>query len=325
MRSREVEARNGARSRRAGPVRFKTIPRDPSSQSDHTREHGKPKTRHLAARDRKSNNRTKGRRTGRLNRSRDRIDMVERKRNALDDVATYRVVSVRDLVEQRFGGNAFSARKGIDALKENGLLEEHTIRVKSGKTFRVLTATNQGRKKAWGNRKHPQQRYWSRLAKPVEIRHDAAVYRAARSEVAKLDNSGATVKRIQLDYEMKARVSKIAEEARAKQGDKSAHEAKLQVAQQMNLAVDELGKVHYPDARIEYQDQEGNIGRVDVEVTSESYRSKNLQAKLAAGFKLYANGMAAKRKLSSALGIREPNSGGGSGASKNRDEELFEL
>ena len=313
MRGREVATRSGARSRRAGPVRFKTIPREP----------GKTNSQQRSARNRHSENRS-GRRENRRSRIREQIDFDQRKRNALEDVATYRVVSVRDMVEQRFGGNAFSARKGIDALKEDGLLDEHTIRAKSGKSFRVLSATNQGRMKAWGNRKHPQQRYWSRLAKPAEIRHDTAVYRAARSETAKLEKSGATVKRIQLDYEMKACVSKIAEEARAREGGKAAHAAKLQAAAQMNLAVDEQGKVHYPDARIEYQDQEGGAGRVDVEVTSGNYRSKSLQAKLAAGFKLYANGMAAKRQISSALGLKEPKSGGRGGV-RNRDEELFEL
>ena len=250
--------------------------------------------------------------------------MTERKRQALDDVATYRVVSVRDLVEQRFGGNAFAARKGIDALKNKGLLEEHTVRVKSGKTFRVLTATNQGRRKAWGSRRHDQQRYWDGLAKPAEIRHDATVYRAARSEIAKLEKSGATVKRIQLDYEMKSRVAKIAEQARAKQGGKAAHDAKLEAARQMNLPVGGDGKIHYPDARIEYESEQGSPGRVDVEVTTDSYRSKSLQAKLSAGFKLYANGQGAKRQLSAALGIRDSKSGGGGGG-KNRDEELFEL
>ena len=324
MRGRDVEARSGARSRRAGPVRFKTVSRQADRTSDHARDHGKPKTLQPSSRSRRSKDQPHRHRSGRRTRTRERIDFDQRKRNALDDVATYRVVSVRDLVEQRFGGNAFAARKGIAALKKDGLLEEHTIRVKSGKTFRVLTATNQGRRKAWGSRKHNQQRYWDGLAKPSEIRHDTTVYRAARSEIAMLEKSGATVKRIQLDYEMKARVAKIAEKARAKQGEKAAHAAKLEAAQQMNLAVDEQGKVHYPDAHIEYEDQKGAAGRVDVEVTSGNYRSKSLQSKMAAGFKMYANGTAAKRLLSSALGIKEPKSGGRGGGS-NRDEELFEL
>ena len=324
MRGLEIEARSGARSERAGPLRFKTVPRVPSSQDDRNRTPGKPKARQHPQRSRRSRNRPQRQRPSRRNLTRDRIDFPQRKRQALDDIATYRVVSVRDLVEHRFGGNAFAARKGIDALKNDGLLCEHTIRVKSGKTFQVLFASQKGRHKAWGNRKHSSQRYWSGLAKPSEIRHDATVYRAARSEIAKLEKAGSSVKRIQLDYEMKGRVSKIAEQARVKNGNDAAFLAKIEAAKQMHLSTDEAGRIHYPDARIEYENEQGSPGRVDVEVTSDNYRSKSLQAKLSAGFKLYANGSASQRRISSALGLNESKSGGG-GRGSNRDEELFEL
>ena len=324
MRGLEIEARSGARSERAGPLRFKTVPRVPSSQDDRNRTPGKPKARPHPQRSRRSRNRPQRQRPSRRNLTRDRIDFPQRKRQALDDIATYRVVSVRDLVEHRFGGNAFAARKGIDALKNDGLLCEHTIRVKSGKTFQVLFASQKGRHKAWGNRKHSSQRYWSGLAKPSEIRHDATVYRAARSEIAKLEKAGSSVKRIQLDYEMKGRVSKIAERARVKNGNDAAFLAKIEAAKQMHLSTDEAGKIHYPDARIEYENEQGSPGRVDVEVTSDNYRSKSLQAKISAGFKLYANGSASQRRISSALGLNESKSGGG-GRGSNRDEELFEL
>ena len=323
MRGREVEARSGARSGRAGPVRFKSVPRDPSSPENRERTPDQPKRQQ--ARSLPSKNRTRRQHPSFRNRTRDRIDFKQRKRQALDDVATYRVVSVRDLVEHRFGGNAFAARKGIDALKNEGLLQEHTVRVKSGKTFRVVFASQKGRRQAWGNRKNDDQRYWCGLAKPSEIRHDAAVYRAARSEVDKLEKAGATVKCIQLDYEMKSRVSKIAEKARSKDGGEAAFLAKVEAAKQMNLPTDGDGKIHYPDARIEYEDEQGNHGRVDVEVISGNYRSKGLQAKLSAGFKMYANGNTAKQRIASALGIREPKSGGGGKGGSRRDEELFEL
>ena len=325
MRSREVEARSGARSRRAGPVRFKSVPRDSSSLDNRNRTPEQPNSRQQPDPSHRSNDRTRRQRPSRRNRTRDSIDFEQRKRQALDDIATYRVVSVRDLVEQRFGGNAFAARKGIDALKDDGLVHEHTVRVKSGKTFKVLFASQKGRHKAWSNRKNDDQRYWDGLAKPSEIRHDATVYRAARSEITKLEKSGARVKRIQLDYELKACVSKVAERARAKDGNEAAFLAKIEVAKQMILPTDRDGKIHYPDARIEYEDEQGSPGRVDVEVTSGNYRSKGLQAKLNAGFKLYANGSAAKQRISSALGIHEPKSGGGGKGGPRRDEELFEL
>ncbi|MDE0165217.1 MAG: hypothetical protein OXL36_08990 [Bryobacterales bacterium] len=324
MRGLDIEARGGARSDRAGPVRFKPVPRKAGSPDERGRAPDKPESRQ-PARSLPSTNRTLRQRPSRRKRTRDRIDFTQRKRQALDDVATYRVVSVRDLVEQRFGGNAFAARKGIDALKKEGLIHEHTVKVKSGKTFKVLAASKKGRSQAWGNRNNSDQRYWSGLGKTSDIRHDATVYRAARSEIAKLEKSGASVKRIQLDHEMKARVSKIAEKARAKDGKEAALLAKIEAAKQMNLPVDDEGKVHYPDARIEYEDERGGAGRVDVEVTSGNYRTEGLQAKLSAGFKMYAGGGGAQRQLSSALGMREPRGGSRGGGGANRDEELFEL
>ena len=255
---------------------------------------------------------------------REHIEFEERKRRALDDVATYRVVGLKDLVDERFGGNRFAARKGIEALKQDGLLAEHTVQVKSGKTFRVLTATDRGRRKAWGGRRNNEQRYWAGFVKPTEIRHDAAVYQAARTEIEKLEKAGAKVKLIQLDCEMKSRIAKATEKARAESGAGEAFIAKQEAAKQMDLPLTEDGRVHYPDARIEYEDAQGVSGRVDVEVTSEGYRSKSLRAKAAAGFSLHANGRAAMRQLASALNNNGSKRGGGGGGGRH-GEELFEL
>ena len=70
------------------------------------------------------------------------------------------------------------------------------------------------------------------------------------------------------------------------------------------MPVDKKGRVSYPDARIEYENEQGESGRVSIEVTSDGYRSKDIQAKAAAGFALYANGRSAMNKLASALRSR---------------------
>ena len=254
---------------------------------------------------------------------RERISFDERKRQAVTDVATYRVVSVRDLVDERFGGNAFAARKGIDALKRKGLLKEDTVSLKSGKTFKVLTATDKGLQQARDHSPGSKQRYFSGLVKPRELRHDAAVYRAARNEIAELERNGAKVKRIRLDHELKSQVAKATERARAKGGREAAQKAKIEAAEALHLPVDQQEKVHYPDAQIEYEDARGDTGRVNVEVASSEYRNKDIQPKAAAGFALHANGRAAGRRLASAL---DPDRGGKRGGGGGRkDEELFEL
>ncbi len=252
---------------------------------------------------------------------RERISFDERKRGALADAATYRVVSVKDLVDQRFGGNAFAARKGIEDLKRRGWIEEHTVQVRSGKTFRVLTATERGAEQARQNDPGRRQRYWSGIVKPKELRHDAAVYRAARAEIEKLEKAGARVLRVRLDYELKAKTAQASESARAKDGDLAAQQARRQAAEELGLPLDEKGRVTYPDARIEYEDERGMAGRVDVEVTSGNYRSQEIRAKAAAGFALHANGRSARRTLAAALG----RDGSKRGGRPRKDDEWIEL
>ncbi len=254
---------------------------------------------------------------------RERISFDERKRQAVTDVATYRVVSVRDLVDERFGGNAFAARKGIDSMKRKGLLKEDTVSLKSGKTFKVLTATDKGLQQARDHSPGSKQRYFAGLVKPKELRHDAAVYRAARNEIAELERNGAKVKRIRIDHELKSQVAKATERARAKGGREAAQKSKIEAAETLHLPVDQQQKVHYPDAQIEYEDARGDTGRVNVEVASGEYRNKDIQPKAAAGFALHANGRAAGRRLAAALDPERGGKRGGGGGRK--DEELFEL
>ena len=217
-----------------------------------------------------------------------------------------------------------AARKGINELKKEGLLKEDTVQLKSGKSFKVLTATDRGRKEARDRNPDRGQRYWSGLVKPNELRHDAAVYRAARNEIETLEKDGAKVKRIRLDYEMKSQVARASERARAKGGREAAQKAKIASAQAMELPVDDKGRVHYPDAQIEYEDKMGETGRVNVEVTSGNYRGEHIQAKAGAGFALHANGQTAGRRLASVL---DPDRGGkrGGGGERHKDDELFEL
>lgn len=246
------------------------------------------------------------------------IDMAafdEQKRQAVTDVATYRVVSVKDLVEERFGGNAFTARKCIDSLKRKGLLREDHVNLPSSKYFKVLTATDKGREQAHEYSPGSEQRYWAGPGHHREMRHDAAVYRAARNEIRELERNGGRVKRIRLDHELKSRVAQATERARVHRGPAAAHRAKVEAALALGLPVDGQGRVRYPDAQIEYGDAMGDMGRVNFDVTTGNLRGTDIRAKAAAGFSLHPNGPAAARKVAAAFG----NSAG------RKDDELFEL
>jgi hypothetical protein len=75
------------------------------------------------------------------------------------------------------------------------------------------------------------------------------------------------------------------------------------VARQNGLTVIE-GKIPLPDLRIEYDTPAGDLARVDLELTTGHYHGPALQAKVEAGFKMYAADGSASR-LSRVLEERE--------------------
>ena len=118
-----------------------------------------------------------------------RVPFEERKRLALDDLATYRAVSFRDLSDARFGGNDFAARRGISQMQEAGLVVRGKGWGPRGRPFLIFAATAAGTRAA-AQRGPAGQRRWHGLVKPSEAHHDTAVYRAAREKIAELEGQG---------------------------------------------------------------------------------------------------------------------------------------
>ena len=128
-----------------------------------------------------------------------------------------------------------------------------------------------------------------------EVAHDTAVYRACGRERQRLLERGAAIRRVRLDAELKSAVARKSESARAKDGRRAADAERHRVAEELGLPIDPRGRVLYPDAQIEYVDSEGRTGRVNIEVASGNYRARSIRAKVAAGFRMHANGPAAAR------------------------------
>jgi hypothetical protein len=53
-----------------------------------------------------------------------------------------------------------------------------------------------------------------------------------------------------------------------------------------------------PDLRIEYETADGELAKVDLEVTSEDYKASQMQQKARAGFTVYALGLKASSRCS---------------------------
>ena len=245
----------------------------------------------------------------------------ERTDRAVADVGIYRSVAYRDVAEAHFDGHPYAARRAVDHTIRAGNMREHVVEGPKGGTFKVLTLTEQGARRA--ERIAQQQgldagqRAWSGMVKTRELRHDVAVFRAARSEQLKLLEQGATIKRVRIDAELKQQVAREAETARVKDGKAAADAARIEAAEALGLPV-KGGKVEYPDAQIEYHDVEGRTGRVNVEVATEHYSSKSIAAKAAAGFAVHGSGGRATAKVARTLGRGGgQEQGGGRGGSRD--------
>ena len=244
----------------------------------------------------------------------DKRDMQQRTERALADVGMYRNVSYRDLTESQFDGHPYAARRAVDRMIRDGHLLEHQAKGPRGGTYKVLTLTEAGvrraRQCAAEQGFDKQQQVWTGLVKKSELSHDTAVYRAAQIESRRLLDQGARIRRVRIDAELKKHVARATETARAKEGKQAADAARIKTAQEFELPIRD-GKIVYPDAQIEYLDAEGRSGRVNVEVASEHYSGKTIAAKAQAGFQMHGNGGRANAKISKTLGSIRRIAGGG--------------
>ena len=121
---------------------------------------------------------------------------------------------------------------------------------------------------------------------PAELAHDRALYRVYQAERERIEAEGGAVDRVVLDYELKREVYSALGGQEAGDDERFA-ELQQQAAEQHNLRVVD-GKIPLPDLRIEYRDAAGASARVDVELTTEHYKSGQVAAKAQAGFSLYS-------------------------------------
>ena len=79
---------------------------------------------------------------------RERVHLNERASAALVDVACYRVVARRDVVDDHFGGHPYAASRGIEFLERRGMIQVHQAAGPKGTPFQVLTAKRR-RARSW--------------------------------------------------------------------------------------------------------------------------------------------------------------------------------
>ena len=254
-----------------------------------------------------------------------RPDIKTRMDRAVAEIGIYRSVAYKDMSEAHFDSHPYATRRAVDRMIQRGDVEEHTAKGPQGGTYKVLTLTVQGARRAEGVARarglDKEQKAWSGFVKPAELEHDTAVFRAARIEQVKLIERGAVLKRVRIDAELKGEVARASETARARGGKEAADLARQQKARELGLPVKE-GRVEIPDAQLEYE-IEGRSGRVNVEVATGHYSAKSIAGKAAAGFAVHGSTSRASRRIARALGRGDNDHRPGGGGS--RDEPSIEI
>ena len=179
-------------------------------------------------------------------------------------------------------------------MKALGLVSQRSIKHgKSGRQFDVIVLTVRGRNQGRlaqrdSSSAADRQEIYAGFVKPNEVPHDAGIYRMYQAEAARIERAGGKVRRVVLDYELKRKVfSKLNKPA--SEGAAEYMERKEQIAAENGLHVVN-GRVQFPDLRIEFENREQEMDKVDLELATGDYKNAEVQAKRAAGFKIYASG-----------------------------------
>lgn len=202
----------------------------------------------------------------------------------LKELGKFRVISADDLSRFAYGENRARLEQDLQHLKSERLISDRQIEPHDGPNSRVLTLTREGKRFLRHQNLAPEeQALYDGFVKPKEIAHDAELYRLYQRIATEIEMNGGKVRRVILDYELKARLYR--ELNKPSTSDPEQH--RVQVANKHGLkAVDRT--IPIPDLRIEYENDDREIERIDLELATREYRSQGLTAKARAGFHLYA-------------------------------------
>jgi hypothetical protein len=205
----------------------------------------------------------------------------------LATVGAFRVVSSRDLHDHN--GRPADPRSGdLRHLREQGLVE--TVRV-PGYREQTVTLTKDGRSLLESHRDRDQgdrQAFYNGVRRERELSHDLQVYRAYERAAERLEERGARIGRVVLDYELKREYQQWLHERGRDRADYDGHpdrtdEEIRQWALEHDLPYfDE--EVHFPDVRVEYQEADGSWGHDDLDVVTEHYRGGHAASVSQSGF-----------------------------------------
>jgi hypothetical protein len=223
-------------------------------------------------------------------------ELSGRESRTLATVGTFRVVDVGDLRARDGDKESRRPEPDIRHLKESGLVE--TVPLDScGREAVVLTKAGRDLLEAHRLERglEPRQAFYAGLRKPRELAHDSQVYRAYARADSRLREGGSRVRRVVLDYELKREYQRFLHERNRGDGnsdgrpDRNEHEIRAWAREHELPYFDD--SVHFPDARIEFEDRDGRLRHEDIEVVTGHYRGAHAAATARTGFTCYRSGL----------------------------------
>ena len=218
-------------------------------------------------------------------------NLRESEAQTLTDLGKFRVIEADDLARFGYDGDKGRMEQETTNLIRQGLVEEKRVEVSLSKTTRMYTLTKPGRGLLLkSGRVARGQEIYSGFVKPREAKHDSELYSLFQKE-SSLSRRGGKVRRVVLDFELK-RIMYRDLMRRGREKDDPA--SKPEVAERYGLRAVH-GRIPIPDMQIEYEMPEQGIARVNLELTTEDYRPRQLADKARAGFTMYSHGDDASR------------------------------
>lgn len=223
-----------------------------------------------------------------------RLRLEEQK--LIAEAGRFRVLSIDDAVRAIYDGDKRTLRADLHFLQEKGVLSVDSVAARNdgrwlrSRKIEVIFLTRQGEHLARDVSAFPvEQRLYHGMVKPREVEHDSQIYRAYLKEAEKVARAGGTNLRVELDFELKAKVYRAVHQARKAAPERDLSEIRREAAAQFDLPYIHH-KIEIPDARIHYElDQGARAAFSDIEVVTAAYRPGHMRAKVQAGFRMYAS------------------------------------
>lgn len=224
------------------------------------------------------------------------VHLRPEERAVLHDVGRFRVIDVRDLARNFYENDARPLQEDLRYLREKDLVATHWVNARrdgrrtNSERIEVVALTRQGQKLTErAGELLPGQKIYADLVKPREAEHDSQIYRAYLKETIRVEQAGGKNLRVELDFELKAKVHRALYAERKAAPERDADDLRQQVADQHRLPVVD-GQIQVPDARIHYELDEGSRAAFsDIEVVTAAYRPGHLRSKTQAGFRMYVS------------------------------------